>query len=68
MVGFVGVDPAHRGHGYAPALLVAVTSRLEAAGAERVRADTDFTNAPMIAAFERAGWRPWATRMVLHRP
>jgi GNAT superfamily N-acetyltransferase len=65
LVAFVGVDPRHRGQDYGRALLVETTRRVLAAGAERVRADTDMSNAPMVSVFSRAGWQPWATRLVM---
>ena len=64
-VAFIGVDPAHRGKGYGVALLREATTRLAAAGANRVRGDTDMTNVPMINVFRTCGWRPWATRLVM---
>jgi len=33
-------------------------------GATCIRADTDTTNGPMAAAFERAGYRVFAIRLV----
>ena len=68
LVGFVGVDHRHRGHGYALELLVAVTQQLAATGASEIRADTDHTNTPMVRTFERAGWEAWGTRVVLQGP
>ena len=68
LVGFVGVAHEHRGHGYALDLLVAVSEQLAATGAEELRADTDYTNEPMVRTFERAGWVPWGTRLVLQGP
>jgi RimJ/RimL family protein N-acetyltransferase len=68
LVGFVGVAHEHRGHGYALDLLVAVTQQLAATGATEIRADTDYTNAPMVRTFERAGWHTWGTRVVLQGP
>lgn len=55
-IGFVGVVPEHRGHGYAHDLLVEATLLLVAQGAERIVAATDQHNTPMAAAFERAGY------------
>jgi RimJ/RimL family protein N-acetyltransferase len=55
-IGIVGVVPEHRGHGYAYDLLVEATHVLRAEGAEQVTAETDTTNTPMAATFERAGY------------
>jgi RimJ/RimL family protein N-acetyltransferase len=38
------------------------------AGADIVQADTDLDNQPMAAAFERAGYRNFARRVVLSAP
>ncbi|MFG2103134.1 GNAT family N-acetyltransferase [Micromonospora echinaurantiaca] len=56
IVGFVGVLPEQRGHGYAYDLLVETTHLLVEAGADRIVAGTDQTNHPMAAAFARAGY------------
>ncbi|MDO3703885.1 GNAT family N-acetyltransferase [Micromonospora sp. C28SCA-DRY-2] len=56
IVGFVGVLPGQRGHGYAYDLLVETTHLLVEAGADRIVAATDQTNHPMAAAFARAGY------------
>jgi len=56
------VSGASRGIGAAIAKLLA------AQGAQRIRADTDLANRPMAAAFERAGYRNVAVRMVLSAP
>lgn len=56
VVGFVGVLPAQRGHGYAYDLLVEATHRLVEVGAESIVAATDQGNAPMAATFARAGY------------
>ncbi|MFD5321443.1 GNAT family N-acetyltransferase [Streptomyces sp. NPDC127098] len=53
-VGFVGVVPEQRGHGYGYDLLVECTHTLAAEGAQRIAAATDVGNAPMAAAFARA--------------
>ncbi|MGK5499366.1 GNAT family N-acetyltransferase [Streptomyces sp. URMC 125] len=55
-VGFIGVVPEQRGHGYAYDLLVECTHRLVAEGADRIAAATDVTNTPMAAHFSRAGY------------
>ncbi len=60
---YVGVAPKMRGRGYVDILLAAGTATLlgEKSGAP-LRADTDVANAPMAAAFERAGWASFANR------
>jgi RimJ/RimL family protein N-acetyltransferase len=64
---YVGVVPEMRGLGYVDDLLAAGTATLLEVraryGNERpLRADTDVANAPMAAAFERAGWTRFAGR------
>lgn len=56
VVGLIGVVPEHRGHGYGYDLLAECTHLLAAQGADRILADTDLTNTPMVAAFARAGY------------
>lgn len=56
VVGFIGVLPEQRGHGYAYDLLVECTRQLAAEGAERIAAATDTGNVPMAKAFARAGY------------
>ncbi|OEU86174.1 GCN5 family acetyltransferase [Streptomyces abyssalis] len=55
-VGFIGVVPQQRGNGYAYDLLAECTRQLAAEGAESVAAATDLGNAPMAAAFAKAGY------------
>ncbi|WP_073221169.1 MULTISPECIES: GNAT family N-acetyltransferase [unclassified Streptomyces] len=55
-VGFIGVVPEARGHGYGYDLLVECTRFLVEQGAEFVAGATDQGNAPMAAAFARAGY------------
>jgi RimJ/RimL family protein N-acetyltransferase len=55
-VGFIGVLPEERGHGYAYDLLVECTHDLVCQGAERIAAATDKGNFPMAAAFAKAGY------------
>lgn len=55
-IGYVGVVPEHRGHGYAFDLLVEATHLLAAEGVDRIVAGTDVTNTPMAATFARAGY------------
>jgi RimJ/RimL family protein N-acetyltransferase len=65
VIGFVGVVPEHRGAGYGRDLLAEATHILAAEGADRIRADTDSTNTPMAAAFERAGYRHFGVQIVM---
>jgi ribosomal protein S18 acetylase RimI-like enzyme len=55
-VGFIGVVPEQRGHGYVDDLLGECTRLLVEHGAVRIVGGTDLTNAPMAAAFRRAGY------------
>lgn len=69
VVGYIGVLPEHRGHGYIDDILAEVTRVLATeAGAEVIHADTDLANQPMAMAFERAGYRNFARRIVLSAP
>lgn len=68
VVGYLGVLAEHRGHGYSDDLLAEITQLLVETGAERIRADTDLTNQPMAASFERLGYRNHAVRMVASYP
>ena len=68
VVGYLGVVPELRGHGYVDDLLAEITRLLAAAGARWIQADTDLANRPMAAAFQRAGYRNFAVRMVLSAP
>jgi RimJ/RimL family protein N-acetyltransferase len=56
VIGYIGVVPEHRGHGYAYDLLVEATHLLADEGAERIVAGTDQTNLPMAATFAKAGY------------
>ncbi|KUN86160.1 GNAT family N-acetyltransferase [Streptomyces griseoruber] len=55
-VGFIGVLPEHRGHGYAYDLLAECTHYLVERGAEFIAAATDQGNFPMAAHFTKAGY------------
>jgi GNAT superfamily N-acetyltransferase len=68
VVGYLGVVPELRGHGFAGELLAEITRILASNGAERIRADTDVGNRPMAAAFEKAGYLNFAIRLVLSAP
>lgn len=56
VVGFVGIVPEHRGRGYGYDLLADCTRQLAAEGADRIVAETDQPNAPVAAAFAKAGY------------
>jgi len=56
VIGFIGVIPGQRGHGYGYDLLVEATRMLVAEDASRITAGTDITNHPMAAGFARAGY------------
>lgn len=55
-VGYLGVLPHHRGHGYVHELLQFVTRFHAASSAVRITATTDADNLPMATAFGRAGY------------
>ena len=56
IIAYLGVLPAHRGHGFIHDVLGAGTSLLAAQNVPQIRASTDVGNAPMAAAFARAGY------------
>lgn len=56
-VGFIGVVPEQRGHGYAYDLLAECTHFLARRGAEFIAGATDQGNFPMAANFTKAGHR-----------
>ena len=56
VIAYLGVVPAHRGHGYIHDVLAVGTSLLAAQNVPRIRAATDVGNAPMAAAFALAGY------------
>ena len=61
-IGYIGVVPEQRGNGYVDDLMAQVTRTLHAVGYSRIVADTDLQNAPMAAAFARAGYTSFGTR------
>lgn len=62
-IGYIGVVPEQRGHGYVNDLLARGTATLRRVGnGQVIRADTDVSNAPMAAAFDRAGYSRFAMR------
>lgn len=56
LIGYLGVIPEHRGHGYAYDLLVEATHILAGEGVDRIVAGTDQTNYPVAATFAKAGY------------
>jgi len=67
-VGYLGVVPEFRGRGLVGDLLDEITRIHAAADAPRISATTDVSNAPMAAAFERAGYRNTRVRMLFSSP
>lgn len=67
-VGYLGVVPEMRGRGYVDDLLAEITRIHAADGARVITATTDAANAPMAAAFGRAGYRITEIRMVFSAP
>ncbi|MEV4084709.1 GNAT family N-acetyltransferase, partial [Nonomuraea fuscirosea] len=65
VVGYLGVVPERRGQGYVDDLLAEITRGHALRGVRRIVADTDAGNLPMARAFERAGYRNFAVRLVL---
>ena len=65
VIAYIGVVPEQRGHGHVGRLLAEATRFLVDQGAARIIADTDTGNRPMAAAFERAGYRVTARRIVM---
>jgi RimJ/RimL family protein N-acetyltransferase len=56
IIAYIGVRPAHRGHGHVDEVLAEGTRVLAAEGAALIRASTDVGNVPMARAFGRAGY------------
>jgi ribosomal protein S18 acetylase RimI-like enzyme len=56
IIAYLGVVPAHRGHGYVADLLAEGMRVLAARDVPFIKASTDLGNVPMAAAFHRAGW------------
>jgi GNAT superfamily N-acetyltransferase len=65
VIGYLGVVPEQRGHGYAADLLAEATLRLAGEPEGQIGADTDLGNTPMAATFARAGYPVIRTRLVL---
>jgi ribosomal protein S18 acetylase RimI-like enzyme len=67
-VGYLGVVPEMRGRGHVDEILAEITRFQAADGARVITATTDAANAPMAAAFGRAGYRITEIRMVYSAP
>ncbi|MEV7724616.1 GNAT family N-acetyltransferase [Streptomyces sp. NPDC087917] len=67
-VGYLGVVPEQRGKGLIYEVLAEITRFHASEGAERITATTDTVNAPMAAAFDRAGYEVTEIRLVLEEP
>lgn len=67
-VGYLGVVPELRGHGYVSEILAAITRFQAENGADRITATTDLGNHPMAAAFTRAGYRTTEVRLIFSAP
>ncbi|MFJ8059362.1 GNAT family N-acetyltransferase [Streptomyces sp. NPDC096142] len=65
-IGFIGVVPEQRGHGYALDLLAECTHYLAEHGAEFISAATDQGNFPMAAHFAKAGFPVVRERLNFH--
>ena len=68
VIGLVGVASAHRGRGYATAVVARGTHILVDNGATEIRGDCDTANVGMAKAFERAGFTTFARRKMFRRP
>ncbi|MFJ2032470.1 GNAT family N-acetyltransferase [Streptosporangium sp. NPDC087985] len=64
-IGYVGVVPGHRGHGYADDLAVEALHIFTAEGEPEVKDNTDVGNTPMAASFARIGYRVTGRRLIL---
>jgi len=67
-VGYLAVLPEYRGRGHVDEILAFITRFHAEQGTPRITATTDVTNAPMAAAFRRAGYRCTETRIDLEAP
>jgi RimJ/RimL family protein N-acetyltransferase len=61
-IGYIGVIPAQRGHGYIDDLLAQATHTLTTIQSARIEADTDVANTPMANALLRTGWVEFGKR------
>ncbi|MFJ4668384.1 GNAT family N-acetyltransferase [Kitasatospora purpeofusca] len=71
VVGYLGVLPAHRGHGYATDILAEITRLIATEttpAPAHIRADTDLTNTPMSTALTRLQYHNTTRRLILSSP
>ncbi|MEV6848937.1 GNAT family N-acetyltransferase [Actinoplanes sp. NPDC051411] len=68
VLAYIGVVPAHRGHGYIDDILAEGTRILADEGVPRIRANTDVGNFPMEAAFARAGYETFQRQIDMTWP
>ena len=66
VIGFVGVDPAHRGKGYAASVVARGTKLLAESGATEIRGDCDAANVGMYKGFLKSGYANFADRKAFH--
>lgn len=66
-VGYIGVVPEQRGHGYGEVLIAEVMQRMAADGITGMVCDMDEENTPMRDAFTRAGYQQTGTVSVYVR-
>ncbi|MFE5212133.1 GNAT family N-acetyltransferase [Streptomyces sp. NPDC056600] len=65
IIAYLAVLPEHRGKGYVDEILAEGTRVLTDQGVPRIRASTDLGNAPMAAAFARAGYHAFEREIVM---
>ncbi|MGW4693919.1 GNAT family N-acetyltransferase [Kitasatospora cineracea] len=66
VVGYLGVLPEFRGRGFAAEIIAEITRILAVESqADVIRAETDRSNHPVVAAFELVGYRNRTRRLVL---
>lgn len=63
-IGYIGVDHRHRGHGYAFDLLAEAMHIFAGEGQPWITDGTDVGNFPMVATFDRAGYRITGKRII----
>ncbi|NDL56079.1 GNAT family N-acetyltransferase [Phytoactinopolyspora mesophila] len=64
-IGYLGVVPEHRGRGYVDDLISEALHQFDAEDEPVVNDQTDAANTPMLAAFDRCGYRVTGRRVVM---